>query len=177
MSGWIALCQSNISELPFLAKEFQKRYQALLHHPPLNCPHQLTGLMEQQNRLSGFAPPDPVLVEQAIHPLCWRNLMSKISAAGSKKLKKGIPRVFSPTTVARFAEIAEQIQAHENNIAYLQSIATCRAGLRRAGCKKLIKAFQCTPEDERRLPRTLQNLRQQMDLLQYEREVLKRYGR
>ena len=64
MSGWIALCQSKLSELPFLAKEFQKRYQALLHHPPAYCPHQLTGLLEQQNRLSGYQPPPPVLIEQ-----------------------------------------------------------------------------------------------------------------
>lgn len=62
MRGWIALGQSKTSELPFLAREFEKRYRALVLHPPADCPRQLTGIYEQQNRLSGYAPPDPVLI-------------------------------------------------------------------------------------------------------------------
>ena len=34
MGGWIALCQSKLSELPFREKEFEKRYQALLRIRP-----------------------------------------------------------------------------------------------------------------------------------------------
>jgi hypothetical protein len=64
MGGWIALCQSKLSDFPFLSREFEKRYRALLHHPPLECPHQLTGLFEQNNRLHGYASPEPVLVGQ-----------------------------------------------------------------------------------------------------------------
>jgi hypothetical protein len=88
-----------------------------------------------------------------------------------------ITRIFSLTTLARFEEIIEQIKAHKNNIAYLQSMAIARSGLKRAGVKKLIRAFQSTAEDEARLPRTLDNLQKQIDLLQFEREVLKKYGR
>ena len=62
MGGWIALCQSKTSELPFLAREFERRYRVLVLHPPADCPRQLAGIYEQQNRLSGFAPPEPVLI-------------------------------------------------------------------------------------------------------------------
>jgi hypothetical protein len=103
--------------------------------------------------------------------------MREIKTIQAKKLQDGVTRVFSPTTLARFEEIAGQIAAHENNMAYLQSVATCRKALRRIGCKKIIPAFQSRAEDEARLPRTLANLQQQIDLLNYEREVLKRYGR
>lgn len=64
MGGWIALCQGKVSELPFRAREFEKRYQSLWNHPPLECPHQLAGLLEQQNRLGGYVPPPPVLIGQ-----------------------------------------------------------------------------------------------------------------
>jgi hypothetical protein len=64
MGGWIALGHSKTSELPFLAREFEKRYRALVLHPPADCPHQLTGIYEQQNRLNGHAPPDPVLIDK-----------------------------------------------------------------------------------------------------------------
>jgi hypothetical protein len=67
MGGWIALCQSKIADLPFRAREFEKRYQALVLHPPADCPHQLTGLVEQHNRLGGYTPPEPVCIGK-IHP-------------------------------------------------------------------------------------------------------------
>jgi|GEM_PF-2823255 len=88
-----------------------------------------------------------------------------------------ITRVFAPTTLARFEEIAAHIKAHEDNIAYLQFVAGCRKTLRQMGIKKIIPALQSRPEDEARLPKTVANLQQQIDLLHYEREVLKRYGR
>lgn len=69
MGGWIALCQSKLSELPFREREFEKRYQALMTHPPLDCPHQLTGLLEQQNRLGGYCPPDPIRIGERNPPL------------------------------------------------------------------------------------------------------------
>lgn len=62
MGGWVALCKTGEEELPFRARVFEKRYQSLLTHPPLSCPHQLTGIWEQQNRLSGYLPPDPVVI-------------------------------------------------------------------------------------------------------------------
>lgn len=62
MGGWIALCQSKTSELPFIAREFEKRYRALLLHPPADCPRQLVGIYEQQNRLNGYLPPEPILI-------------------------------------------------------------------------------------------------------------------
>jgi hypothetical protein len=68
MGGWIALCQSKTSELPFVAKEFEKRYRVLVIHPPADYPRQLTGLVEQQNRLGGYSPPDPVLTGNTHQP-------------------------------------------------------------------------------------------------------------
>jgi hypothetical protein len=103
--------------------------------------------------------------------------MREIKITYAKKLKPGATRIFSQTTLARFEEIAELIKAHESNIAYLQFVAGCRNTLRRMGCKKIIPALQSTSEDEARLPRTLDNLQKQIDLLNYEREVLKKYGR
>lgn len=88
-----------------------------------------------------------------------------------------ITRVFSPTTLARFEEIAGLIKAHEDNISYLQFVAGCRNTLHKMGVKKIIPALQSKTEDKARLARTLANLQQQIDLLNYEREVLKKYGR
>ena len=85
-------------------------------------------------------------------------------------------RTFAPTTLARFDEIAELIKAHEDNIAHSQFVAGCRNTLRQMG-QKMIPALSCKPEDEARLPRTVANLQQQIEVLNYECEVLKRYGR
>ena len=100
--------------------------------------------------------------------------MSEIKIAALKNVCPDRP--LSAMTLARLEEITEHIAAHENNIAYLQFIAGCRKTLQRMG-KKIIPALQITREGETRLPKTLNNLQQQIDLLNYEREVLKRYGR
>jgi hypothetical protein len=74
MGGWIALCQSKTSELPFRVREFEKRYRAWVIHPPAGCPRQLTGILEQQNRLGGYLPPDPVLIDHKNQPTLLENV-------------------------------------------------------------------------------------------------------
>lgn len=100
-----------------------------------------------------------------------------IKITHAKKSRAGIIRVFSSTTLARFEEIAELIKAHEKNIAYLQAIADDCIHLRKKGATAGIRCYQRTRDDEARLPKTLANLRQQIDWLKHEREVLKKYGR
>lgn len=68
MGGWIALCHGKVSELPFRAREFEKHYQALWPRPPGDCPRQLTGLFEQQNRLGGYRLPTPVWIGPPVSP-------------------------------------------------------------------------------------------------------------
>lgn len=74
MGGWIALCQSKRVDLPFRAREFEKRYQAMVQHPPADCPHQLTGFLEQQNRLDGYLPPEPIRIGENIQPTLLETL-------------------------------------------------------------------------------------------------------
>lgn len=74
MGGWIALCQSKLVDLPFRAREFEKRYQAMVRHPPADCPHQLTGFLEQQNRLDGYLPPEPIRIGENIQPTLLETL-------------------------------------------------------------------------------------------------------
>ena len=69
MGGWIALCHSKTTDLPFRAREFETRYRAVVLHPPADCPRQLTGWLEQENRLGGYSPPDPVLIGDHSPPL------------------------------------------------------------------------------------------------------------
>jgi SMC interacting uncharacterized protein involved in chromosome segregation len=84
---------------------------------------------------------------------------------------------FSQKTLLRLEEINAEIYLHEENITYLQAIADDRIPLRKKGATAEIRGYQRTHDDEARLPRTLDNLQKQIDLLQFEREVLKKYGR
>jgi hypothetical protein len=103
--------------------------------------------------------------------------MTNIEIEITQHVDLNLPRKFSFSTLKRFEEIAEHIQTHENNIAYLKAVASGEINLRKTGCTTAIRCYQRTKEDEARLPRTLANLQQQIGLLQHEREVLKKYGR
>lgn len=46
MGGWIQLCRMTERELPFRAREFEKRYVFYLNRKPNNHPKQLTGLFK-----------------------------------------------------------------------------------------------------------------------------------
>lgn len=64
MGGWYALCSCQEDELPFKAREFEKRYQgyASRREVPEHVPY-LTGGHEADNRLNGYLTPSkPVLI-------------------------------------------------------------------------------------------------------------------
>lgn len=61
MGGWVRLCQSKTAEMPFLAREFQKRYGGYLETPPQYCPTYLLGIIENEQQ-HGFALPMPVRI-------------------------------------------------------------------------------------------------------------------
>jgi hypothetical protein len=82
----------------------------------------------------------------------------------------------SPETQARLTWIALQITANKANIAYLHALASGGINLRKTGCTREIRRYRRTREDEQRLPKTILNLRQQINWLEREREVLKIYG-
>lgn len=91
--------------------------------------------------------------------------------------KSDCPAVFSPPTLARFEAIQRELKAYEARMAYLQDVAQQKINLQKTGCTPEIRRYRATREDRARLPKTLENLRQQIRLLQHEHEVLKRYGR
>ena len=62
MGGWISFCHTSLKELPFRAKEFEKRYAGYVHHPPPYYPSHLIGLEEQHNRLHHQPTKLPVLI-------------------------------------------------------------------------------------------------------------------
>ena len=62
MGGWVKLCQTPEKELPFRAKEFEARYQAMLQHPPREIVSQLSGLLAQSHRAWGRQAPEPVRI-------------------------------------------------------------------------------------------------------------------
>lgn len=62
MGGWIYFCRADEHQLPFQAKEFQKRYAGYVLHPPLVYPRLLTGRTAWQNSQYGHPEPDPILI-------------------------------------------------------------------------------------------------------------------
>lgn len=46
MGGWIRLCHTEMKELPFRAKDFEKRYAGYVIRPPQSYPKKLTGIWE-----------------------------------------------------------------------------------------------------------------------------------
>lgn len=60
MGGWYALCSTNEAELPFKAREFERRYQGyrLRRETPAYSPY-LIGGHESDNRSNGYATPTP----------------------------------------------------------------------------------------------------------------------
>jgi Domain of unknown function (DUF6475) len=85
MGGWIALCATKLTEMPFRANEFQKRY---MHCTAIKSefPNQVTtlpGIIAHQNQQLGFPAPAPQKI------LCL--------------LKKPAPSLTSDTTTVRIA--------------------------------------------------------------------------
>jgi hypothetical protein len=62
MGGWISICKINEEELPFKAREFEKRYAAYVLHKPKNYPSYLVGLIELQNSAHGHPFEKPLLL-------------------------------------------------------------------------------------------------------------------
>lgn len=55
MGGWIDICMTDEDELPFRAREFEKRYQGyLLGGRAPHYPRQLTGRIDQVNNATGY---------------------------------------------------------------------------------------------------------------------------
>lgn len=55
MGGWIDLCSVEEDELPFRAREFEKRYQGyLIRGSAGDYPKMITGRLDQTNQASGF---------------------------------------------------------------------------------------------------------------------------
>lgn len=76
MGGWIQLCRSKISEAPFLAREFQKRYRGYLDVPPKYCPAYLCGSIENEYQQQGLNLPPLVQVSECevrVISICYQN--------------------------------------------------------------------------------------------------------
>lgn len=69
MGGWQPLGQVQNDELPFKAREFEKRYQGYKVKPPQNYPRKLIGIFERENAMRGFESDPPTMIgntEQAL---------------------------------------------------------------------------------------------------------------
>jgi hypothetical protein len=53
MGGWIKLCQHSEKELPFVQRDFERRYQVYCCKRPKILPCQLTGRIAHQNAVNG----------------------------------------------------------------------------------------------------------------------------
>lgn len=97
----------------------------------------------------------------------------------NKKIKLVVSKkkLLSPETQARLTDIEFSLDLYHASIHTLQLLAKGEINLRKTGCTREIRRYRPTREDERRLPKTVENLRQQVRLLQHEWEVLQRYGR
>lgn len=62
MGGWCALNTITEEELPFKAREFEKRYQGYALRPPTEYPRKLLGISEATNTKGGFKTPQPILI-------------------------------------------------------------------------------------------------------------------
>ncbi len=62
MGGWIKLCLVTYKELPFCAREFQKRYMSYLDKAPQRYPQYFYGLSECDNTKNGYPIDAPILI-------------------------------------------------------------------------------------------------------------------
>lgn len=62
MGGWIALCQHSERELPFVQRDFERRYQVYCRKRPKVLPRQLTGRIAHQNEVNGHANYIPLAI-------------------------------------------------------------------------------------------------------------------
>ncbi len=59
MGGWIKFGENLEKELPFVEREFERRYRFYVWQKPLWHPKQLSGLFESTNTLMGYSFPSP----------------------------------------------------------------------------------------------------------------------
>jgi hypothetical protein len=62
MGGWQSIGLISDADLPFKAREFEKRYQSYCVKGPASHPRKLIGIFEQQNSILGFQSEPPVLI-------------------------------------------------------------------------------------------------------------------
>lgn len=62
MGGWIKICNASEKELPFVAKEFQSRFNAYRYKAPSTYPKSLIGLTEHHNQQTGIKTEEPLLL-------------------------------------------------------------------------------------------------------------------
>lgn len=62
MGGWVVLCQHTEKELPFVQRDFERRYRLYCQNRPKLLPRQLTGRIAHQNAVHGHVNyiPSPV---------------------------------------------------------------------------------------------------------------------
>ncbi len=81
MGGWIKLETLTLDAQPFVAKEFQVRYQQYVRQPPTTYPKKLLGKTEGQNMLHGLPIPNPVLIGE-------QDLAEKVYLSGGEDVKQ-----------------------------------------------------------------------------------------
>lgn len=65
MGGWVALCRSDVDDLPHVQRRFTEAYRAYSKRPDLSFPPLLPGACDADNARQGFRVAPPVLIGDA----------------------------------------------------------------------------------------------------------------
>lgn len=77
MGGWIRLCQLTERELPFVQRDFERRYQVYSRRRPKTLPSQLTGRLAHENTVNGYEDYVPKAVSLKIKTTHVQKLKNK----------------------------------------------------------------------------------------------------
>ncbi|MDX2165091.1 MAG: DUF6475 domain-containing protein [Gammaproteobacteria bacterium] len=85
MGGWISFCRADEAKMLFIFQDFSRHYIACLSRSPNDCPSQLTGITEHQNRLFGHWVA-PAIFFDGIHKISHSKLLEKLNHVKSEEI-------------------------------------------------------------------------------------------
>lgn len=112
MGGWIKFETMTLDAQPFMAKEFQVRYQQYVRQPPTTYPKKLIGKTEGQNKIHEFSIPAPVMIGD-------QDLAKKVYLSGADNVKKikSVQNVLPQTEVEEKDDAQIDSSDHHSTIA------------------------------------------------------------
>ena len=89
MGGWVRLCGMTFDDMPFQAREFQKRYMGFVLKSPTHYPPYLCGLFESENAKNGHSVKPPLLIgdPQKAASFMLNGCVKRLSIQGSQSME------------------------------------------------------------------------------------------